>query len=75
VRARYFSVLQKFRLALEPTQFLLQRVPEFLTVGLKRPGCEADQLSSSGLCLRTSVAIHLLPLYFSMACTGTFTFM
>jgi hypothetical protein len=47
------------RTALEPTQPLIQRVPGALSLGVKRPGCEADHSPPSSAEVKECVELYL----------------
>jgi hypothetical protein len=47
------------RTALGPTQPPIQRVPGALSLGVKRPGCEADQLPPSSAKVKECVELYL----------------
>jgi hypothetical protein len=49
------------RLALVPTQPHIQRVPEVLSFGIKRPGCEADDSPPSSAEVKNAWSYILTP--------------
>jgi hypothetical protein len=71
-----FLFTNMYRLALGPTQLPIQWEPGALSLGLKRPGCEADHTPSSSteveclkLYLHSSIRLHGVVL--SLKITGT----